>query len=108
MKLIYSNIYLKCKKKNISMLCVTGSAGVSFATEAWYMELKELLKTKGIMLKECENITHFADALLEASEIKNILLVETEYLSEFDSMVEEVEVCKNNDIDILGGIMLHA
>ena len=107
-KLIYSNIYLKCKKKNISMLCVTGSAGVPFATEAWYMELKELLKTKGIMLKECENIAHFADALLEASEIKNILLVETEYHSEFDSMVEEVEVCKNNDIDILGGIMLHA
>ena len=53
------------------------------------------------MLKECENIAHFADALLEASEIKNILLVETEYHSEFDSMVEEVEVCKNNDIDIL-------
>lgn len=107
-KLIYSNIYLKCKKKDINVLCVTGSAGVSFAAETWYMELKELLKAKGIILKECENIVHFADALLEASEIKNVLLIEAEYHSEFDSMVEEVTVCNNNDIDILGGIMLHA
>ena len=107
-KLIYSNIYLKCKKENISKLCVTGSAGLSFATESWYVELKKMLEEKDIILKESENVACFADALLEASEIKNVILVETEYNSDFDSMAEEVEVCKNNDISILGGIMMHA
>lgn len=107
-KLIYSNIYLKCKKENISKLCVTGSAGLTFATETWYVELKKMLAEKDITLKESENVACFADALLEASEIKNVILVETEYSSDFDSMAEEVEVCKNNDISILGGIMMHA
>lgn len=107
-KMIYSNIYLQCKKNDIDKLCVSGTIGLSFTSETWYVELKRMLEEKNIELKEIENVACYADALLEASEIKNILFVEKENGSDFDSMAEEVEACKNNDINILGGIMLHA
>lgn len=106
-KMIYSNIYLQCKKKDIDKLCVSGTIGLSFTSQAWYNELKKMLKEKDIELKEIENVACYADALLEASEVKNILVIEKENGSDFDSMAEEVEVCNKNDIHILGGIMLH-
>ena len=66
------------------------------------------LKEKGVDIQMGQDMVHHAHSLIRAAEIKNVILVEREWNSVFSSMEDEVEICTQNEICVLGGIMVRA
>ena len=103
--LLETNIRITCEKKQIQRLLICGQ----------YMEEKELLKPVLECLKEHDVQVEYATDLLYSSEaferlseFDHIIFVEEIRKSQYTDIVKQIEICSEQQVEILGAIVLRA
>lgn len=104
---IATEIDIACQKKNIDGIFISSSTQTDKVRDI-IQKLKEQLENKKINVTDGKTVAYNAGGLEQACKAGYIVLVEEEQKSDFSNVVEEVIICKNNDINILGGILIRA
>lgn len=104
---IATEIDIACQKKNIDGIFISSSTQTDKVRDI-IQKLKEQLENKKINVTDGQTVAYNAGGLEQACKAGYIVLVEEEQKSDFSNVVEEVIICKNNDINILGGILIRA
>jgi capsular polysaccharide biosynthesis protein len=104
-KWICSNLLLTCQKQGVTRLYLSGSE-MEKIPEAFVEELKSLLAEKHIELVSGESIAYNADSLMELSEIGAGIFVEMDEVSKCEEIAKELNLCVQNQIDLLGLVMV--
>lgn len=107
-QMLCSAIYLRCKNNGIDKVYLSGTLCDEKTDSKLFHRVMLALKEKGVDIQMGQDMVHHADSLIRAAEIKNVILVEREWNSVFSSMEDEVEICTQNEICVLGGIMVRA
>ena len=66
----------------------------------------EKCKEKGIQLVSGNAIAYDANALEELAQIGSVVFIEKKRASLYDELYKEVALCKENDIDVIGMVVL--
>lgn len=104
---IATEIDIACQKKNVDGIFISSSTQTDKVRDI-IQKLKEQLENKKINVTDGQTVAYNAGGLEQACKAGYIVLVEEEQKSDFSNVVEEVIICKNNDINILGGILIRA
>lgn len=104
-QIISANIILDCKKKNCEKVFITSTVGEVLPKEV-INAIVEKCKEKGIQLVSGNAIAYDANALEELAKIGSVVFIEKKRASLYDELYKEVALCKENDIDVIGMVVL--
>lgn len=104
-EMIVSNIYLSNQQDDNKKICVTGSV-IENISEKLLDMLEEELTAKNIEVVRAETIAYHSEALITAAEIGKVVLIEEKRTSYYREIVKEMQLCKENNIGLLGIILL--
>ena len=104
-QMICANIVIDCKKKDRKKVALVSSIG-----EEVPMPIMEAIvstcKEKGIIVEEKSSINYNAEALESAAEMGSVNFIEKKRVSLYDELYKEVALCKENEIDVVGMVVL--
>lgn len=104
-QMISANIVLDCKKKNCEKAFMTSTVGEVLPKEVVDAIITKC-KEKGVQLVSGNAIAYDAEALEELAQVGRVVFVEKKRASLYDELYKEVALCKENDIDVIGMIVL--
>ena len=102
-ELAASNIRLAARAKGTDRVYVSGS-GITEAEKAFIDKVAGKLKDDGCSLVTGRSLLIFPEALEDAAECGNVVLVEKVGVSKFDEIISELRKCADNGINVLGMI----
>ena len=104
-QMVSANIVLDCRKKHCDKVFMTSTVGEVLPKEvvdAITLKCKE----KGVQLVSGNAIAYDAEALEELAQAGRVVFIEKKRVSLYDELYKEAALCKENDIDIVGMIVL--
>ena len=101
LELLVSNIYVACKKGNVSTVYLSGSQ-IDAVSGDFVKALTEALSAKGITAKAGKSILIHAESMIEAAEVGNVVFIEKKRKSYYADLLKEVQLCRQNAIGIIG------
>lgn len=104
-QMILSGICLNAKNEKISSIYLIGSEIESTGEVQIVKRLKQELAKDNIELIIGQNILCDSNALLEMTEIGTVILLEEVRHSKYQDIVRELELCRNQGINILGSVV---
>jgi len=104
-QMVSANIVLDCKKKNCEKVFMTSTVGEVLPKEV-INAIVEKCNEKGVQLVSGNAIAYDAEALEELAQVGRVVFVEKKRASLYDELYKEVALCKENDIDVIGMIVL--
>ncbi len=104
-RMILSGICLDAKRRGISSIYMIGTEIESINEKAIMNELKSELASEGVNLIIGQDILCDSKALLEMSQTGHVILVEETGFSKYQEIIREMEICQNQNINILGSIV---
>lgn len=104
-QMISANIVLDCKKKEQQEVFLTSSVGEVLPKEV-LDAIVEKCAQKGIKVIAGNAIAYDAEALEEMAKVGCVVFVEKKRTSLYDELYKEILLCKENDIDVMGMIVL--
>lgn len=104
-QMISSGICLNAKNENISSIYLIGTEIESTGERKVVKQLKQELSKDNIELIIGQNILCDSKALLEMAKIGTVILLEEVRHSKYQDIVQELELCRNQDINILGSVI---
>lgn len=107
LKMLVSNIYLKCQANGAEQVYLTGTVLKDMDAE-FLKQLTTDLKARGIALVIGSSMIESADALLAAAESRSVIIIEKELKTVYESLEKEMKLCQENAIRIIGGILVRA
>lgn len=101
--LLAANIQLTCEKSGFNRLLVSGNdkADIKFLEKALGK-----LHDAGIEIEFVTDLLYSADVFRKLSEFDRIVLVERVRKSQYSDIVKEIEICSEQNVQILGAIVL--
>lgn len=99
------SLAISCKQQNIDTIYITGSEYENMDSMVLKV-LKDRLEDKKIQVKDGENICYNDISMKQGEEIGNILLVEQTGKSVYDEISNEIQLMKDQNVQILGAIVL--
>lgn len=100
-----ANIAIDCKKNNTSEICLASSIG-DYLPQAVVNDLVKKCKEKGVAVKVVSDMAYDAEALEAAAQNGSVIFVEKKRKSFYDELYKEISLCKENDIYVLGMVVL--
>ncbi len=104
--LILSQVVLSAKKENISKIYLTGTEIEHFSENSFIADLVERLERVGITLVVGNYIGYDSQALTEMATLEHVILWEETGMSKYQEIVRELMICCEQDVNILGGIVV--
>lgn len=104
-QMIVSNIYIAIQQDENRKICVTGSV-IENISDDLLDKLREILADKNIGFMRVETITYHPEALMTAAESGKIVLIEEKRSSYYREILKEMQLCSDNNIELLGIILL--
>lgn len=102
--MIVSNIKIAAKNNDLKSVYVTGAVIDNEAQKA-IEDLKKELAKANVTLVAGKPVLRNAEALEEMAETGAVVLFETAGTSLYGEIVEEIEVCKHQKVNILGSVI---
>ena len=101
LELLVSNIYVACKKGNVSKVYLTGTQ-IDTVSAEFVKQLTAALQAKGITAVAGKSILVHAESMIEAAEVGSVVFIEKKRVSYYADMLKEVQLCRQNAIGIIG------
>lgn len=104
---ITTNILISIEKKDIKAVHITGVSN-SENVERVKEELVGKVQKLGIDLKctSGKSVVKDVESLKNLSDSESVILIEEVWKSDFFEINKEVQVCQNNNVDIIGAVIL--
>lgn len=106
-QMICANIALDCRKNDRTEVVLTGSVMEKLPQEV-VKAVIEKCEEKGIHVTIVNAINYDAEALEAAAKVGSVVFVEKKRVSLYDELQKEIALCKENDINVLGMVVLGA
>ncbi len=107
-QLIYRRILICLKKKDIEKIYLIGTRMENICNNDFVVRLTQELRSKDIELIAGDNIEYNSQAYEDMLEIKNVILWETTKQSMYQEISNEIEICAEQNIDIIGAIVVES
>ena len=105
LQLVYSNILVNCRNKQIKEVYISGSE-MECVPQKLLEELKIKLEAADICIKWGKNISYDAEAMLEMVDLGACILFEVENRTKCEEIVKELTQCEQNSVNMLGLVMV--
>lgn len=102
-----ANIVLDCQKNDRKEIVLTSSIGNKLP-EMVVKTIIEKCEEKGVHVVTVGAVNYDANALEVLARIGNVVFVEVERKSLYDELYSEISLCKENDINVLGMVVIGA
>jgi capsular polysaccharide biosynthesis protein len=103
--LAVSNVALYCRNEGITKLFLTGTE-IERADQKWIKDMAEALTKQGVSVIYGENVCYDAAAMCKAADAGHVVLVETEDVSIYQEIVNEIRMLKDQNVEIIGYVAL--
>lgn len=107
LQMICSNIKVQSRQNNGERIYLSGSI-MEQIPENILKQMTEKCQEKGIQLIVGESIVYNALELEKSADIGKVVFIEQKKCSLYDEIYKEVELCRENNIDVVGMIILEA
>lgn len=104
MQMVYSNILLTCKNSEINKVYLTGSE-LEAIPQRCVEELRECLNEQQIELTVGKSILYDAESLMQMAKVGNAVLMEVEEKSKCEEIAKELNLCIQNQVQVIGVIL---
>lgn len=104
MQMVYSNLLLSCKNKNVSEVYLTGTE-LERIPQSCISELVSRLKAQQITVTVGNSILYDAESLMKMAACGHAVFVEIENVSKCEEIAKELNLCIQNHIEVMGIIM---
>lgn len=104
--IILSRILLKAKKETAKEVYLIGTVPECFADNSLVLRLTEELRKQGVTLTKGNHIGYDSEMLLKVSETGYVIFWEETGVSKYQEIIREVMLCKEQNVNILGSIVL--
>lgn len=104
-QLLVTKIKKLCSNLNVEKLLFTGMN--QDVLEKEFSQVVEALKEKNINCEIIGNLSYDADAVAELDKENKIILVKQIKKSKYAGMIEQLKVCNELKVSVLGTILLH-
>jgi len=104
-QMICANIALDCKQNGKNEVFFTSSTEEVLPKEVW-KAIEDKCEEKGIRVTNGASVSYDAEALELLAGIGNVVFVEKKHVSLYDELYNEVALCKEHGINILGMVVL--
>lgn len=101
---LVSNIQLACERTSIHKVCIVSTEKCD--NEELLDTLKNELKKLSVELIYCSDVNYSSEALMNLSQCGNAIIMEEQQKSYYKEIRNEVGLCKENKINILGSILV--
>lgn len=104
--LILTNIRVICKKEGVERIFLTSSVHMAEESKRTIDQLIDELQKFGIKAEYGDCITSNAASVERMAEIGQIIFIEKAGVSRYDSIEKEIAVCCEQNINILGAVVM--
>lgn len=105
LQMICANIALDCQKNSCKEICISSSMKEAVPQEV-FADIIQGCEEKGLTVTAANDLAYQADALETAALHGRVVFVEKKHKSLYDELYREIALCKENDICVLGMIVL--
>ena len=105
LQMICANIALDCHKNNRSEVVFSSSVEEKLSQEI-LRAIVEKCGEKGICVTMVNAINYDAEALETLAKVGSVVFIEKKRVSLYDELYKEITICKENDINVLGMVVL--
>lgn len=107
LQMIGANIAIDCKKNNRTKIFLTSSLGEDIPTQI-KTDIIKICTEKGIEVVEGNEIAYDAESLEALALVGSVVFIEKKRESLYDELYKEMVLCIENDISVVGMIVLGA
>ena len=105
LQLICTNILIQCKNNGVEQIHLSGSEMKKIPAVV-INTLRETLEKAGIEVSNGKSIAYDAESLMKLAEKKNGILVEISEKTNCADIAKELNLCRQNEINILGVVLV--
>lgn len=105
-EMLLTNLELACKRENVEKLFVITSLQLSQNDSKLLETLRQKLEKQGTQMIIGKNVLHNAASLEQMAEIGQVVLVEKAEVSSYAEIEQELRLCAQHGIHVLGAIGL--
>lgn len=105
LQLVCTNILIQCKNNGVEKVHLSGSEMKKIPAVV-VNTLKETLEKAGIEVSSGKGVAYDADSLMKLAEKKNGILVEVSEKTGCAEIAKELNLCRQNEINILGIVLV--
>lgn len=105
LQLICTNILIFCKNNGITKVHLSGSE-MKKVPSVVLKTIRETLEKAGIEVSNGNGVAYDADSLMELAEKKNGILVEVSEKTSCEEIAKELNLCRQNEVSILGVVLV--
>ena len=104
-QMVSSNIVLNCERNGAKEVFLATSAGKNIPVEVTDAIVKKCAQ-RGIKVTAGCDIAYDAESLENVAKIGRVVFVEKEGISLYDEMYEEIVLCRQHDVDVIGMVVV--
>lgn len=104
--ILCSNLKKLCKENDITELCFAATMPLTDNERELLISATEQLGRMGLKIIVCDNVLRDLNSFERMSELKKVVLVEKTAVSRINSIEQYIKICKLQNIQVLGGIIL--
>ena len=104
--ILCSNLEKLCKENDITELCFAATMPLTDNERYFVISITEQLGRMGLKIIVCDNVLKDLSSFEQMSNLKKVVLVEKTAVSRIDSIEQNIKICKLQNIQVLGGIIL--
>lgn len=104
--ILCSNLKKLCKENDITELGFAATMPLTDNEREFLMSVTEQLGRMGLKIIVCDNVLKNLSSFEQMSELKKVILLEKTAVSRINSIEQYTKICKLQNIQVLGGIIL--
>lgn len=104
--ILCSNLENLCKENDITEFCFASTMSLTDNEREFVISVTEQLGKMGLKIIVCDNVLKNLDSFERMSKLKKVILVEKTAVSRINSIEQYINICKLQNIHVLGGIIL--
>ncbi len=104
--ILCSNLEKLCEENDITEICFAATMPLTDNEREFVISVTEQLGKKGFNIIVCDNVLKDMDSFERMTKLKEVVLVEKTTVSQINSIEQYIKICKLQNIQVLGGIIL--
>jgi len=104
-QMVSANIRLNCEKKGATEVALVTSAAEGIP-QAIIDAIADKCAQRGISVITCADVAYDAEMLEKMVKAGRVVFVEKEGVSLYDEMYQEIVLCKEHDVDVIGMVVV--
>lgn len=102
--ILCSNLEKLCAENNTTEICFAATLPLTEPERTFLLSVTE--QSRGLRVIVCDNVMQNLDSFERVSLLKKVVLVEKTAVSEVHTIEQYIKICKLQNIQVLGGIIL--